>query len=240
MGREAARWFVERLRAGPAARQVARVVLFGSVARGAATPESDVDVLVVATGDLASVSEACADASLDTWIRWRRGVEPVIYCEDEVRHAASPFVRSAIERGEEVMAMEESRLLLARAADHLALAGEYLDSARRIRAAGEVRVAADAAYNAAELAAKGLILAAGAELPGSHSGVVNRFGELYVVTGKALADLGRRLHRTLQLRNRARYDVHARVGADDADEALGLAEAMVALARTTTEAGGGP
>ncbi len=43
---EAARSFAERLLASPARDHIAKIIVFGSVAKGTARPDSDVDVIV--------------------------------------------------------------------------------------------------------------------------------------------------------------------------------------------------
>lgn len=86
------------------------------------------------------------------------------------------------------------------------LAMEFLDGARAALDRGHFRISVDAAYSAAELCAKGLILLEGGELPGSHGGVVGEFGRLYALAGKASRELGRRFSLALELRNRARYE----------------------------------
>jgi uncharacterized protein (UPF0332 family) len=61
----------------------------------------------------------------------------------------------------------------------------------------------------------------------THGGIVQQFGELDVKT-KIVPELsGRRLSLGLDLRNRARYDLHARIDREDADEVVKLAEVLI-------------
>ncbi len=76
---------------------------------------------------------------------------------------------------------------------------------------------------------KALILLKQDDIPGSHGGIVSQFGALYGKTGEVEAQLGRRLHRALQLRNEARYRPGARLTEADAAEVIQLAEALLAL-----------
>ncbi len=85
------------------------------------------------------------------------------------------------------MKTEESR-------GYLALAVHYLGVWERLFKDNEYRVSSDVAYNSAELAAKGLLLFKMDELPTSHRGIVNKFGELYVKSGEVDLELGRRLN----------------------------------------------
>lgn len=85
----------------------------------------------------------------------------------------------------------------------------------------------DAAYNAAEFAAKGLILLKQDDLPGSHGGIVSLFGQLYVKTKKIGKEIGRGLNTALKLRNVARYKPDALLLEEDAKDVLYLAERVI-------------
>jgi predicted nucleotidyltransferase len=53
--------FVARVEESPISDRIAKLILYGSVLRGDAHEESDIDVLVVATDDLRQVGETCGD-----------------------------------------------------------------------------------------------------------------------------------------------------------------------------------
>ena len=110
------------------------------------------------------------------------------------------------------------------------LAEEYLDAARDSLNNRHPRLAVDAAYNAAELGVKAMLLLKLDDIPGSHGGVVGKFGELYVKSGEMSKTLGRRLNETLELRNSARYKYQALIGKKEASEAIDLAESIIELA----------
>jgi uncharacterized protein (UPF0332 family) len=212
-----------------AASQVVKVVLFGSVAKGEARDESDIDLLVFASGNLDRVRDASAEASFQTWLRFREGVEPLVYCIDSLRYGNSYFLRQILSTGEEVFGMGEDERLRQEAKDYLSLAEQYLKSAKRNLSEGDCRIAIDVAYNSSELCAKALLFLKQAEIPGSHGGVVNRFGELYVQSGEVPKELGRSLNRHLELRNRARYDPHAEITPEGAKGVIDLAQEMIEL-----------
>ena len=107
------------------------------------------------------------------------------------------------------------------------LAEEYFESAQEVLESNRVRLALDAAYNAAELAAKALILFKQDDLPGSHGGVVSLFGRLYVKTNEVDKAIGRELNRALKLRNMARYKPDALLTEGDARDVLDLAERLI-------------
>ena len=226
---KAAHGFTQLLLDSEVNREIVKIILFGSVARGEAKEESDIDLLVIASGNLDKVRDASAEASFQTWLRFHQGVEPLVYCVDSLRFGNSSFLEQVLRKGQEVFSVTDDERLKKEARDYLSLAEQYLDSARRNLSQGDLRVAIDVAYNAAELCAKSLIFLKGAEIPGSHGGVVNRFGELYVVSGEISKDLGRSLNRHLELRNRARYDPHAEITPEGAKGVVGLAEEMVRI-----------
>jgi len=221
--------FVERLLRSPAGDQVASLVLFGSVANGEYDRQSDIDVLVFGTGHLKELSQACAEASFQTALEWGESVEPLVYCQDDKRFPSSYFLHKALQQGKEIFRMDEELLRRREAESALGLAREYIQSAHNAAQNGFYRLAIDAAYNSAELCVKGLLLLRTGELPRSHGGLVQAFGKHYVIAGLAPAELGRRLNQHLELRNKARYDFHARLDAQDAAEALALAEELVGL-----------
>ncbi|RMF37227.1 MAG: HEPN domain-containing protein [Chloroflexi bacterium] len=212
--------------------QVARVVLFGSLAEGRARPESDVDLLIFGTGRLAELSEAAADAAFEAALETGESVEPLVYCTD-VMHYPHYFAAQALRDGQELYRMDEKALRRAEAEAALGLAQEYLAAAQSSAEQEFYRLAVDAAYNSAELCVKALVLLTGAERPKTHGGVVRLFGKLYVQSGRVSRDVGRRLNVYLELRNKARYDFHARITADDARGALALAQECITLLEET-------
>ena len=206
--------------------RIAKLIVFGSVARGEATPESDVDLLVLATDDLEAVSLACADASLRTGMETQISVEPLVYCLDQLRYPHSLFIADAISSGKEIYSMAEPELSRAEAMGFLTLAQVYREAAERAVAGSDFRIAADLAYNAAELCVKGMLILGGEAIPRTHAGIVTRFGELYVRRGAIPEAVGRDLHLSLERRNKARYDWHAEIGKREAAKSVTLAREL--------------
>lgn len=68
------------------------------------------------------------------------------------------FLYNITHYGLEVYSVSKQDMKLAALRDIRVLAEEYLESAEDVLSRNRVRLAVDAAYNAAELAAKGLIL----------------------------------------------------------------------------------
>lgn len=96
----------------------------------------------------------------------------------------------------------------------------------------------DAAYNAAELAVKSLVLKL--DVPGSHGGLVGRFGELYIKTGIYEKALGRQLNHALERHNQARYRYQAVIKRGDAQAVIELARTLKELAERELLTPGNP
>ena len=207
--------------------EIVKVILFGSAARGEAKEDSDIDLLVIASGNLDKVRDICAEASFKTWIRFHQAIEPLVYCIDSLRFNNSIFIEQVLKKGQEVFSMSEDERLRKEARDYLSLAEHYLDGSKRNLLVGDFRLCIDTAYNSCELCVKTLILLKGEDIPGSHGGVVNRFGELYILSKELTKEFGRRLNRYLELRNKARYDPHADITPEDAKGVIELAEELV-------------
>jgi len=78
-----------------------RVVLFGSQARGDATPESDVDVLVVLRGEVAPIEEIRRTGALasELSLRYDADVAITFTASDRFENGDGPFLRNVREEG---------------------------------------------------------------------------------------------------------------------------------------------
>ena len=81
--------------------RLARVVLFGSVARGEDTPHSDVDVLVVLHGPVDRYAEngRLADIVLNFMGQYRQPLSPVVMDETTFLSGDWPLLRTVREDG---------------------------------------------------------------------------------------------------------------------------------------------
>ena len=219
--------FKERLLQSPVGDKIARIILFGSLLRKDAGKESDVDLLIFATSDLKRVEETTAEISFDILLEIGEGVEPLVYCLERLRYPDSYFLYRNSKIGKEIYKMNEHEMKTEEASGYSALAVHYLEIGERLFKDDEYRVSSDVAYNSAELATKGLLLFKMDELPTSHRGIVNKFGELYVKSGEVDLELGRRLNDGIRLRNKARYESHAEIGEKEAGEMIKLARALI-------------
>ena len=224
---EALDFFIRHLLADEVRKSVAKIILFGSLAEGRAEEESDIDLFIVALDDLPAVSRRCAEASLETTLRYGEQVEPIVGCVDRYLRDDSYFFHQVLRGGEEVYTVEEEEIRRGQARAFLLLAIEYLKQSRSNLELGNYRLLVDGAYNAAELSAKGLLVLKGEAIPWRHGGLIQRFSELYIKSGELSREIGRGLNRGLELRNRARYEYHTEITRQDAEEVLALAEELV-------------
>jgi len=225
--------FVDRLKDSIPGRMV-NVYLFGSVTKGTAKPESDVDILVVyrdASSDLVLdvVCEIAFDIALERGIL----IQPVLMTADEFDQQVgrSPFLWEVLTAGYPIYSSGESTEWKLDFKEYLRLAEEYLSYAIDARNEGRTRLAIDAGYNAIELLVKALIIKKGVSLASSHSGVVQQFGELYVKTGEIERDLGKTIHKSLALRGQARYVPSAQLKNEDAELVIDTARKMIEIGR---------
>jgi uncharacterized protein (UPF0332 family)/predicted nucleotidyltransferase len=208
--------------------QIAKVVWFGSTQKKNTHRESDVDILII-TQDGAGIRDKIADILLDFQMKRRCPIEVITSGIDELYPITDHFLQNVLTYGQEVYSMPTKNLKMAAASHYLSLAQEYYDSARDAVKRGHYRLGLDGAYNSAELAVKGFLLTKISDLPGSHGGIAQRFGELFVKSGIVDRAIGRRLNRSLELRNEARYKFTARISREDAELVLALAEDLIGL-----------
>lgn len=227
----AAEDFLQRLLASRAREHIAKVILHGSVAQGTAQPDSDIDLLVFGTGEPELVRDAVLAASLEASGVAGESIEPLVYPYGEYQRPSTFFIFNALRKGRELYSMDAAELRRAAMESAYALGQEYLAGARQNAADGRHRIAVDAAYNAAELAVKGLLLLRMDDLPSSHSGIVNHFGEFYIRSGRLPIELSDRLRRSLAFRNQARYEWGAIIGAAEASLVLQTAEELLHILR---------
>jgi uncharacterized protein (UPF0332 family)/predicted nucleotidyltransferase len=208
--------------------RIAKVIWFGSTQKGEAREGSDVDLLIV-TANGEDVRGRIFDLLLDFQISTGCPAEVVTSSIEELYPLMDYFLANVLAHGKEVYSMPEDALRRSAANHYWLLAQEYYDASRDSIERGHIRLGVDGAYNCAELAVKGLLLLKVADLPGSHGGVVQRFGDLFVKTGEVERALGRRLNQCLELRNAARYKHTTMLSDRDATLTLDLGKDIMAI-----------
>lgn len=219
--------FTKRLLMSKEVDQIVKICLFGSVAKeGRLKENSDVDLLIVVNDGL-KAKEEIVDLSFEFQMEQSLPIEPIICSIEELFPITDYFIYNCLNYGVEVYSMEKNKIKYENCKHLKRLAQEYLDGATNAKEDGFFRLAVDAAYNACELAMKGLILLIEDDLPGSHGGIVGKFGELYVKVGKFPKETGRKVNQSLELRNQARYKFLARIGREEADSVIELASLLI-------------
>ena len=217
--------YVEKLRE-KLGDKLLKVILFGSYAKGLSDEFSDVDVLIVHRGREDVVRAAVADVTLDISTKYGIPLEPLTMSIHEFQED-TVFTREVRETGITLYAADPEEERVALALDYIPLIEEYLSYARESLEKGRYRLAVDLGYNAAELAVRALIALKGESFAKTHGGILAQFGRLYVEAGEVGRETGRSLHEALMLRNRARYDPRARLGKEDAEKIVELAETLL-------------
>ena len=222
--RSALAYFVEEL-LKKASGKIVKIYLFGSLAKGTAKEESDVDVLIVTNGDK-TVEDLACEASFNTALAYSVSVEPFVMSIYEFNaRKGGFFLREVEECGEVIYEMDKSEASLLEAQGYLDLAEEFLNYAKDALERKALRPAIDEGYNAVELLVKALILLKGEHLASSHGGIVQQFGKLY--SGEIERSVGKELRKALVERNMARYDPKAEITEENACLIVKLGENLV-------------
>jgi len=210
------------------------VYLFGSTAKGTATAESDIDVLIVYSDiEERTLLEAASEISFKLACEEGKLIETVAMSKLEFEQSLghSPFLWEVLKFGKPIFTTLTGTEWKLDFADYLDLAEEYLNYAKEALNTGKLRLAIDSGYNSCELLVKALIMSTGSSLSSSHGGIVTQFGKLFVVTGELPQDLGRNLNLSLELRAKARYKPKTDLSETDAEVVVGLAEELLKIAR---------
>ncbi len=220
--------FAARLLAGPAGDAVARIVLFGSVARGEAQADSDIDLLVFGSGPHERLGWAVAEAASETIAEYGESVAPLTFETGRLWWPLSYLIYDSLRRGREIYRMDDAVMRLSEARKLARKAEKILDQAYDVCEQGGYETAIGAAYQAAELAVKALlVLKPDVQMPGSHGGVGQVFAREYVRTGEAPRDWSARLSQELQLRHKAWYDVETDPSDSEARAAIDFAHEVL-------------
>jgi predicted nucleotidyltransferase/uncharacterized protein (UPF0332 family) len=209
------------------------IYLFGSTAKGTATEESDIDLLVVYTDmEEWTLLEVASEISFKIACEKGRLVEIIPMSKQEFEHSLgrSPFLWEVLKFGKPIFTTLSGTEWELDFRDYLDLAGEYLSYAKDALNENKLRLSIDSGYNACELLAKALIISTNTPLASSHGGIVGQFGKLFVLTQKGPEDLGRNLNLALDLRAKARYKPRVQLEHRDAEFIINLVQELLKVA----------
>jgi predicted nucleotidyltransferase len=210
------------------------IYLFGSAAKGTATKDSDIDILVVYSDmEEWNLLEVASEISFEIGCEEGKLIETVAMSKQEFEQSLgrSPFLWEVLKFGRPIFTTLSGTEWELDFRDYLDLAEEYLDYARDALNENKLRLSIDSGYNACELLVKALIISTRTSLASSHGGIVGQFGKLFVLTKKVQEHLGRNLNLGLDLRAKARYQPRVQLQAQNAEFIINLAQELFLIAR---------
>lgn len=210
------------------------IYLFGSVAKGTSTEESDIDILIIYRDvDERGVLEVASEISFKYACQYGKTIEAIPMSEKEFEESKgfSPFLWEVLKYGEPLFTRLSATEWKLDFSDYLELAEEYIGYAKDALRENKLRLSIDAGYNACELLVKALIISTKNPLSSSHGGIVGQFGKLFVLTKKAPEELGKNLNLGLDLRAKARYKPRTQIEPKDAEFIIKLASELMLLAK---------
>lgn len=222
--------FNQKLLKSPISKQIAKVFLFGSTARGTESQESDIDLMLFSIAPRAKIAPVIDKIAGDIFINQNEIIEPLIYNLYQYFNPQSLLVYNTIKMGKELYSMSLQNLRFQEASGWRQLSREYLKNAKQNKDLKIWRIAVDAGYNSAELCVKALLaLRLKKGMPTRHAGIVQKFGQLYIKDGVIPVDINDRLRKGLRLRNEARYNPLAEIGQAEASAVISLAQDLLKI-----------
>ena len=219
--------FVDVLLSSPEGKDIAKVILFGSVARGDEIEDSDIDVLVFTLGNESSLEKTALSLAWEITVLEHNYISPMVYPLSDFYYPLDFFIPSALHSSKEVFTMSDDQVRRITVRNNYALALDYIESAEVTYKAGRVRAAIDTAYNAAELIAKSFLAFEVDELPTRHGGVIGLFSDIYIMQKQMFPPMwGRRLNLLLANRHKARYEWAAKLTEEMATDGIALAHEL--------------
>ncbi len=197
--------------------KIAKILLYGSVAEGTPTSDSDIDILIFAFGsekERKKLEEKVDDISFDLMMEKREVIETLVYPVIKW-YIPNYFIYTVKKYGKEVYTMGDEEIKREVKEKLFLLAKEYLETAEMLFRKEKYRIVCDTGYNACELMIKALLL--------------DEMEELLCKKGKISKEIAKRLKKALKIRNSARYDYDAEIDEKDASEILSLAKELQKL-----------
>lgn len=222
--------------------KIVGVYLFGSVAKGISTPESDIDVLIIYSEITErKLLKIASEISFKILCRYGRAIEaiPMSKLEFEKSLGRSPFLWEVLKFGRPIYTTLAGTRWDLDFKEYIILSKEFLGYAEDAVREGKIRLAIDTGYNAIELLVKALIINTKNPLATSHGGIVVQFSKIFVLTKELPRDFGRNLNLCLDLRASARYKPRAEISIKDAEFVISYAKKLLEFAEKKLKGGAG-
>lgn len=113
------------------------------------------------------------------------------------------------------------------AEQHVELAKEYLESAKRAYGYRDYRSVSVLAIMAAEMAGRALLILRGLTRPKSHGVLPALIGREFVAKGEISRETGMKLHIIMEKRGRIFYEPTLAIGKEEAEELMAFTEEFV-------------
>lgn len=98
---QAVKYFTQRLLSSPAGKDVACIILFGSLARGEADELSDIDVLVFGK-NVERIEDIVWEVLLDAYERYEESIEPLVYPINKFQKPDNYFLFNSVRTGRQL------------------------------------------------------------------------------------------------------------------------------------------
>jgi len=221
-----------------------RLILYGSYARGEATPESDIDVLVVVDGKTNSEDRERAHEVMHHFTKKHKlNVSPLVTSQERFDTYNQPLYRNVREEGELLIPENDREATAAfhhhtypitlsprgmkeATEDALKRAKSHLEWTRRDLEIEDYNRAIHDAYYAMLYAARAALNEAG-KAPKSHKGVQHQLRETYVQTGRLDARYHSMLSQAEDDRLAADYELSPSFTEEKANEWIAKADDFV-------------
>lgn len=208
--------------------QVKDIILYGSYARGESTPESDVDVLVIWSGELARGRKTAAELAIKALVNYDVLISPKVISPknyENMKKLELPFMKAIQSEGIKIGALKLNKVIK----QNLKKASERLDAAQILLQNEKYEGVVNRAYYSIFHSAKALLSTEGIS-PKTHRGLIRKFGEKFVKTGDIPQEYAAILSKAESLRETADYGLMTEIGFEDAKSIVEGAEKFLKMA----------
>ena len=100
---KALNFFTKRLFANGMKNKIGKMILFGSFAKGKASKNSDIDLVIFVKGrKTRKIEDLIDELSFDSTVKYGESVEPLIYSYAKFQKPDTPFLKEILQYGKEI------------------------------------------------------------------------------------------------------------------------------------------